>query len=94
MRAVVRMPAVDRIPTVVRTPAADRPPTVVGKQAVARTSAVARPSAAARTSAAARHGAEHLAAVLTQAVTAHVPLPVAHCAPVRAGSTAPAHMKP
>ncbi|MGX9227670.1 hypothetical protein ACWV95_18260 [Streptomyces albus] len=82
------MPAVDRIPTVVRTPAADRPPTVVGKQAVAR------PSAAARTSAAARHGAEHLAAVLTQAVTAHVPLPVAHCAPVRAGSTAPAHMKP
>lgn len=72
----------------VRTPAADRPPTVVGKQAVAR------PSAAARTSAAARHGAEHLAAVLTQAVTAHVPLPVAHCAPVRAGSTAPAHTKP
>ncbi|MGK4909269.1 hypothetical protein [Streptomyces albus] len=54
---------------------------------MARTSAVARPSAAVRTSAAARHGAEHLAAVLTQAVTAHVPLPVAHCAPVRAGST-------
>lgn len=70
-------------------------------RAVARTPVVTRISAAvriptvARTSAAIPHGAEHLAAaVLTQAATAHAPLPVAHCAPVRAGSTVPAHAKP